>query len=213
VAWLKFGENSFNYFLLDNCHRIFVGKADILYFVVNTMFKHESGDGSSSFVAVQVAKLQSVTQRTVEPTIERNDKWCREVDASNLCKDTVIQTGFKQQGIKGLTARQFFELHRAVPFDDGAIKYKSLWWHGTPIGGVSGSADRAAQYSWDLDMFGLFPDRTLLSSRLYGFAFSRDASQVPFEIGIRGAEELRFRIMSPLIPGDPDEYVLQVVRK
>jgi hypothetical protein len=212
VAWLKFGENSSSYYLLDDCNTIYATASNILYFTINTMFSPRSGDGSASFVSVQVAKLQKL-QQTAEPTIERNDKWCRELDSSKACKDTVTQDGYNPQAVKGMTAQKFFDIHLAVPFDDTTLKYNELWWHATPVGGVMSSSERPERYSWNHDIFKKYPDRTLLSNRLYGFAFSsRDYSEAPFFVRIRGTEEVRIKVMSPLWPADPAEHTIRIGR-
>jgi hypothetical protein len=178
------------------------------------MFQPKAGDGSASFIAVQVAKLQEQEQALLDATVERNDKWCREIGPSNVCKDAIPQDGFSQHGFRGITAKKFFELHAASPFDDTALAYKGLWWHATPIGGVSSSSENPDRYSWNLDMFTQFPDRALLSNRLYGFKFtSRDYSEVGFNVKIYGTEEVALRIMSPLWSDGPAQYVLKIRRQ
>jgi hypothetical protein len=214
VAWLRNGPDSQRYYLLENCNKLLIGDNDTLYFTINTIFSPQAGDGTASFVAVQVARLQSVDQRVVDATIERNDKWCRELSATGQCLDGVPQYGFSQSPVGGLAPKAFSDLHDRVPFDDAVLKHNDLWWHATPNGSRTSSRDQARRLSWSLGLFSQQPTRTLLSNRLYGFAFgSTTYSEVPFEIRVRGTQTATLRVQSPLWPDDPAEYTLVLDRR
>lgn len=214
VAWLRNGPDSQRYYPLETCNKLFIGDDDILYFTVNTIFSPQGGDGTASFVAVQVARLQSGDQKAVDATIERNDKWCRELSGTGKCLDKVPQYGFSQSPVGGLGPRAFSDLHDRIPLDDRLLKHNDLWWHATPNGGTTSSSDQARRLSWSLDLFSQQPTRTLLSSRLYSFAFgSKTYSEVPFEVGVRGTQTAIIRVVSPLWPDDPAEYTLVLVRR
>jgi hypothetical protein len=209
LAWLPFGPNSDRYYVLDGCNTLYIGQKQTLYFTVNAIFSPNGGDGTASYVAVQVAKLQKGEQQYVDVAIERNDKWCRDVTSSGSCQDNIRQDGFRMKTITGLTPRGFFDLHTQVPFNDQALKFRDLWWHGTPVGGTSSSRDQPPRFNWPLDIISLNPKRVQLSNRLYGFAFG--ATDVPFEVGIRGTESTVIRVMSPAWPDDTAEYTLNLV--
>ncbi|WP_152535748.1 hypothetical protein [Bradyrhizobium sp. Ai1a-2] len=214
VAWLREGEGSATYYLLNDCTKLHVDRAEILYFVVNAVFKPQPGDGTASFVALQVARLQTQRQAALEATIERKGTWCRKPNQQNACDDPVEQKGFNQTAMPNITAKKFFDLHTTSPFDDSAIATRGLYWHNTPIGGVVPSNARPETYSWALDTFAEYPDRTLLSNRLYRFEFAPNGdNEVPFDIRIRGTQAVSFRIKSPIWGEETYQYDLQIRRR
>jgi hypothetical protein len=59
-------------------------------------------------------------------------------------------------------------------------------------------------------LFARFPDRALLSDRLYAFKFNPAGNTgIPFDAGVLETEELRIRIFSPLWSQDTFEYTIR----
>jgi hypothetical protein len=204
VAWLKDGESSSTFHLLDDCNTLYIKKAERLYFVINNVFEPRDGDGKASFVAVQVARLQS-TEQKAGVVVERNDDWIR---------DNIVQPGFAGHEIKVMPPNQFFELHKKSPFNDQTLRFGQWWWHATPAGGSFSSSYDPEKWSWDEELFRANSNRVLLSNRLYGFKFNADGnSGVPFDIRVKGTQQVNIRVFSPLWPETVGVHVIKLRRQ
>jgi hypothetical protein len=203
VAWKADGENATRAHVLNHCTTIYLKHPSVIYFVANNYYKALSGDGAASYVAIQVARLQKQTQSELEATIQRNDGWTSD--------GKTAAPGFNSQAIDGVDAKAFFALHRASPFNPATLQYDGVPWHGVPANGKAASSRRPVQFAWDsVDLFERFPDRALLSNRLYAFKFNPAGNTgIPFDAGVLETEELRIRIFSPLWSQDNFEYVVR----
>jgi hypothetical protein len=203
VAWKADGENAARAHVLNRCTTIFLRRPPVIYLLVNNFYKALSGDGTASYVAVQVARLQQLSQRQREPTIQRNEGWSS--------GGNTAAPGFNPQPIKGIDAKAFFALHRASPFDPSVLQYAGIPWHAVPAGGKVASSERPEIFAWaNVEMFDRFPDRALLSSRLYAFKFNPAGNTgIPFDVGVTGTEEVRLRVFSPLWSQDESEYIIR----
>lgn len=203
VAWKADGQGATRAHVLNRCTTIFMRRPAVVYLLANNFYKALSGDGEASYVAIQVARLQRPPQRQLEATIQRNEGW-------NSDSRTAVP-GFSSQAVRGVDAKAFFALHRALPFDPARFQYAGTPWHAVPAGGKAASSERPEVFAWtDVELFDRFPARALLSNRLYAFKFNPAGNTgIPFDVGVTATEELRIRVFSPLWSQDEFEYIIR----
>ncbi len=204
LAYLKDGPESKIYYVLDDCNEIYIdGSKTTLNFVINNVFAPKGADGKASYAAVQVAKLQGVKQDDVSVTLERNDGWIR---------DGEKQLGFGPVPIKKMTPNRFFDDHRTENFEDSLLRYKTWWWHATPVDGTSSSLDNPEKWIWDATVFGEQSDRIRLSNRLYRFSFAEKGanSGIPFYVQVNRTETVLIRYFAPIWADEPQTYVIKI---
>ena len=204
LAYLRDGPDSKIYYVLDECNEIYVdGPRTTLNFTINNVFVPKEADGTASYAAVQVAKIQAIKQGDVSVTLERTDGWTR---------DGEKQPGFGPVGVKKITPDRFFDIHRADKFDDSALKYKSWWWHATPLGGTAASSDDPTKWIWNASVFGDQSDRLLLSNRLYRFSYADKGanSGIPFYVQVNRTEAVYIRYFAPIWADEPQTYVIKI---
>ena len=203
VAWKADGESATRAHVLNRCTTIYLKHPSVVYLLANNFYKALSGDGGASYVAIQVARLQKLPQRQREATVQRNEGWTSD--------GKTAVPGFNSQAIKGVDAKAFFALHRALPFDPTKLQYAGIPWHAVPVSGKAASSERPEIFAWDnVELFDRFPGRALLSNRLYAFKFNPAGNTgILFDVGVTETEELRIRVFSPLWSQDELEYIIR----
>ena len=204
LAYLKDGPDSKTYYVLDDCNEIYIdGPRATLNFTINNVFVPKGADGNASYAAVQGAKVQAVTQGDVSVTLERTDGWVRGGEK---------QLGFGPVAIKKMTPDRFFEIHRGDKFDDSMLRFKTWWWHATPVDGTSSSFDNPEKWNWNATVFGDQSDRVLLSNRLYRFSFAAKGANggIPFYVQVNRTETVYIRYFAPIWADDPQTYAIRI---
>jgi len=200
VAWLQNGRNGTLYQVLDGCRQIFVpAGTQRLYFTINNVSDLEG----TSFVGVQIIKVQEMEQQPRDVSIRRNAGWTREGRDLPAIDD---------EQLDGVSIDQFMQLHDANPFDDSRLRASAdNWWHGQPQNANISSREKPKLWVWH-DQEQLFRQNNVqLSNRLYAFSFGH--SGVPFDVRIVGTTRLIMRILFPSGEQQIQEIDLRINRQ